>query len=107
MIMSGVDDGKLLSFAMDEGDGLEAGGGWVLSVGRRDDNDICLRHDTYSSRYHARLHHQGELWLLEDCNSKNGTFIEATTDDERVTGTIVIRPGQLFRIGRTWLRIQG
>ena len=59
-----------------------------------------------SSRNHARLYLRGEHWWLEDCNSKNGTFIEEDDEDARVSGMIELSPGQLFRVGRTWLRIQ-
>ncbi len=105
MVMSGVDDGMLLTFALDNGDGTREGAAWQLSVGRRDDNDLALRKDTYASRYHARLLWRNGTWWLEDLNSKNGTFIEDAQDDARISGTIALASGQLFRIGRTWLRI--
>lgn len=105
MIMSGVDDGMLLSYSLDNGDGKKDGSAWILSIGRRDDNDIALRKDTYASRYHARLHLRDGSWWLEDYNSKNGTFIEDDDDDARISGTIALSPNQLFRVGRTWLRI--
>ncbi|MDL1900424.1 FHA domain-containing protein [Anaerolineae bacterium CFX9] len=110
MIMSGVDDGTLLSFDAENGDGIidleGSSPGWILRLGRRDDNDICLRHDTFSSRYHARLILRAGHWLLEDCQSKNGTFIADEDDDNQVQTPIPLRPGQLFRVGRTWMRIQ-
>jgi pSer/pThr/pTyr-binding forkhead associated (FHA) protein len=106
MVMSGVDDGLLLSFSTENGDGLPEPEAWVIRMGRRDDNDICLRNDTFSSRYHARLHWKSDGWWLEDCESKNGTFVENQDDDARVSGTIPVEIGQLFRVGRTWLRIQ-
>jgi len=106
MIMSGVDDGLLLTFSTANSDGANKDDEWMLTLGRRDDNDVCLRNDTYSSRNHARLYLRGEHWWLEDCNSKNGTFIEEEEEDARVSGMIELNPGQLFRVGRTWLRIQ-
>lgn len=106
MMMSGVDDGLLLTFATENGEGSQNGAGWTLTIGRKEDNDVCLRNDTYSSRYHAKLHWRDERWWLEDCDSKNGTFIEDQADDARVTGTILLTDGQLFRVGRTWMRIQ-
>lgn len=110
MIMSGVDDGTLLSFDASNGDGIidleGSGPGWIIRLGRRDDNDVCLRHDTFSSRYHARLMLRGDFWLLEDCQSKNGTFIDDSHEDSQVQSPIPVRPGQLFRVGRTWMRIQ-
>jgi pSer/pThr/pTyr-binding forkhead associated (FHA) protein len=108
MIMSGVQDGTLLSFS--EGrDGRAEDDLWTLSIGRREDNDICLRNDTFVSRQHANIHWKHNQVVLEDCRSTNGTFAENPEDyfaDERVTGTIALSNGQLFRIGRTWLRLQ-
>jgi len=106
MLMSGVDDGMLLGFDTTNDEGSQDGDAWILSVGRKEDNDVCLRNDTFSSRYHAKIHWRGRRWWLEDCESKNGTFIEDDADDARVSGTIPLEYGQLFRVGRTWMRIQ-
>ncbi len=106
MVMSGVDDGLVLSFTSANGDGVDNEDEWVITLGRRDDNDVCLRNDTFSSRYHARLHLRAENWWLEDCNSKNGTFVEEDDEDARVSGMLELGAAQLFRVGRTWLRIQ-
>lgn len=106
MVMSGVEDGLTFRFASENGDGVTEPEAWLIRMGRRDDNEICLRHDTYSSRYHACLKWKDERWWLEDRDSKNGTFIEGDHDDQRVIGAIPIDAGQLFRVGRTWLRIQ-
>jgi pSer/pThr/pTyr-binding forkhead associated (FHA) protein len=106
MIMSGVEDGLLLTFNTASSDGQVTLDKWILTIGRREDCDICLRNDTYISREHAALHWRDNRWWLEDCDSKNGTFIESGEEDARVSGTIPIAEGQLFRIGRTWLRIQ-
>lgn len=106
MIMSGVDDGLVMSYSTENNDGTLKDQEWTLALGRRDDNDLCLRNDTFSSRYHARLHLRDGNWWLEDCNSKNGTFVEDEAEDARVSGLIELGTGQLFRVGRTWLRIQ-
>ncbi len=106
MVMSGVDDGLVLSYASASGDGVLEETEWVITLGRRDDNDVCLRNDTFSSRYHARLALRGAAWWLEDLNSKNGTFIEQDDEDTRVSSLQQLAPGQLFRVGRTWLRVQ-
>jgi hypothetical protein len=42
------------------------------------------------------------FWL-EDGGSRNGTFIEK--QEEPINGRVSLRPGTLFRIGRTWLRL--
>jgi len=132
MIMSGVDDGKLLTFRTQNGDGAlspapnTADLVWALQIGRSETMDICLRFDTFSSRQHARLILRDGVWLLEDCKSKNGTFLAADGglsdspadplahtlggdwegDEVQVIGIVPLAVGQLFRVGRTWLRIQ-
>lgn len=114
MIMSGVEDGKLITCANNPNPsdldvtntGIIENGDWVLRLGRRDDNDICIATDTYASRYHARLVFHDEQWWLEDLNSRNGTFIESRSDEARIYGTIPVEIDQLFCVGHTWLRIQ-
>lgn len=108
MLMSGVEDGLTLSLNAESQDGFVENQTWTLTIGRSEDNDICLRNDTYVSRQHARLHFAPPLWVLEDNNSKNGSFLESDNgeDDARITGTVSIEVYQLFRIGRTWLRLQ-
>ncbi len=108
MVMSGVEDGSLLKFRPDKTGELHEEQ-WSLNIGRRDENDVCLRNDTFVSRQHARLHWRDERWWLEDCDSTNGTFLENMDDfflDRRVKGIVPLDEGQLFRVGRTWLRIQ-
>jgi len=107
-IMSGADDGSELEFATYQ-NGERTDESWTLTIGRRDENDLCLRNDTFVSRRHASLHWKNNAWWLEDRDSTNGTFTEAPDDffnDQRVSGIVPIEVNQLFRIGRTWLRIQ-
>jgi pSer/pThr/pTyr-binding forkhead associated (FHA) protein len=108
MVMSGVDDGSVYKYDMNA-DGRRAGEKWTLTIGRRDDNDICLRNDTYISRQHGKLHLQDGVWWLEDCDSTNGSFVENADnafEDKRIYGTVQLDHTRLFRVGRTWLRIQ-
>jgi hypothetical protein len=56
-----------------------------------------------------RLHLKNRDWWLEDLKSTNGTFAENPEDffdDHPVKGFVQVDEGQLFRVGRTWLRIQ-
>jgi pSer/pThr/pTyr-binding forkhead associated (FHA) protein len=109
MVMSGVEDGSLLKYAVDNGEGMLIEDRWTIAVGRRDDNDLCLRNDTYVSRQHAKIHWKSDRWWLEDMDSTNGSFLENPAnffEDTRVKGIVPLDVGQLFRIGRTWLRIQ-
>ncbi len=108
MIMSGVEDGLPLNYSIENGDGELTNDGqrWVIRIGRREDSDVCLRNDTFVSRVHAYIIWERERWWLEDNNSTNGTYVANGDLDARVQGTIPINPGDLFRIGHTWMRIQ-
>lgn len=110
-VMSGVEDGTSMQFKAQQGDGQMDEHGWMLSIGRKEENDIVLQNDTYISRQHARLYWnwQQNQWWLEDLNSTNGTFLENTSDffdDTPVHGIVHLSEGQLFRIGRTWMCLQ-
>ncbi len=103
-IMSGPDDGRKVRFRQRDGDGsAEPDGTWVLTLGRRDDCDLCLPFDTQISRLHARLKcaATGQR-ILEDGGSRNGTFV----GKQLVEGAVYIEDGVMFRIGRTWLRLE-
>ncbi|MGB1288771.1 MAG: FHA domain-containing protein [Aggregatilineales bacterium] len=110
-VMSGVEDGSGLHLNAGR-DGVIRDSEWTLSIGRREENDICLRQDTFVSRHHAKLHYRDTVWWLEDCKSRNGTFVENEKDffiDTRVSSgeknMIPVKIGQLFRVGRTWLKL--
>jgi pSer/pThr/pTyr-binding forkhead associated (FHA) protein len=110
--MSGPLDGKTVRFEQpDAGDEL------ILNIGRREGCDIHMPYDNQVSRLHARLGCVStpvtasdsvtepfvlSFWL-EDMRSRNGTFLEREKDPLR--GRTSLRPGTLFRIGRTWLRL--
>lgn len=97
-IMSGPQDGAVLSFErlLDSDEPVE------ITIGRREDCDVSLSYDSQVSREHAVLiFEDGKFWL-EDSNSTNGTYV----DDEQIKGRVGIHPGQLFRVGRTWLRVE-
>lgn len=107
--MSGPLDGKTLVF-----DQPSLGDQRVISMGRRESCDIHLAFDNQVSRVHALLgivRPSSEVdptgstlsFWLEDSSSRNGTFVEH--DPDPLTERIPLRPGVLFRIGRTWLRL--
>jgi pSer/pThr/pTyr-binding forkhead associated (FHA) protein len=103
-IMSGVDDGQVMELDAAT-HGTQTDESWVLSIGRRDESDIVLRNDSFVSRAHASLRHSHGRWWLTDHDSKNGSFLESAEDDLPIRGTVALEAGQLFRIGRTWLRL--
>jgi pSer/pThr/pTyr-binding forkhead associated (FHA) protein len=110
--MSGPQDGDTMRFPQ-PGSGAER----ILTIGRREGCDIYLSFDNQVSRLHARLGIHAtpvtatesvmdpfllSFWL-EDGGSRNGTFVER--DKQPLRGRIALRPGSLFRIGRTWMRL--
>jgi len=97
-LMSGPQDGAVLTFERL----LDSDEPTVISIGRREGTDVCLNYDSQVSREHAALICDGDNFWLEDKQSTNGTYV----GDEKITGRVQIGPGQLFRIGRTWLRIE-
>jgi pSer/pThr/pTyr-binding forkhead associated (FHA) protein len=110
--MSGPLDGKVLDFEQPE-----EGEQMIITIGRRDSCDIHLPFDNQVSRLHARLGCAARpmntetdpplpmllsFWI-EDSGSRNGTYIEK--DSDPIKERVHLRPGTLFRIGRTWLRL--
>jgi pSer/pThr/pTyr-binding forkhead associated (FHA) protein len=78
--------------------GLRAGSAYDLSqgalLGRGDSADIRLE-DTFASARHARLVPQGEVMVLEDLGSTNGTYLNG----EPLRGPQPLHVGDSIRIG--------
>ena len=110
--MSGPRDGEKMSFEQ-PAPGKER----IITIGRRETCNIHLGADNQVSRLHAKLGCESvevtstesvtspymlQFWL-EDGSSRNGTFVEKM--HEPIQSRMILRPGILFRIGRTWLRL--
>jgi pSer/pThr/pTyr-binding forkhead associated (FHA) protein len=80
------------------GAGLRAGAAYDLSdgavLGRGDQADIVLE-DSFASSSHARLVPHGDVIVLEDLGSTNGTYL----NDEPLRGPQPLHPGDRIRIG--------
>jgi FHA domain len=78
--------------------GLASGSAYDLSdgalLGRGDAADIRLE-DTFASARHARLVPQGEVMVLEDLGSTNGTYLNG----EPLRGPQPLHVGDSIRIG--------
>ena len=78
--------------------GLRSGAAYDLSegavLGRSDQADIRLE-DSFASGSHARLSPHGEVVVLEDLGSTNGTFLNG----EPLEGPQPLHPGDRIRIG--------
>ena len=109
--MSGPLDGKTLTFEQPE-----LGETRVITVGRHDTCDIHLTFDNQVSRMHAKIgcnaHAVSETdagfaaplsFWLQDVQSRNGTYVEKNPDP--IAEQVTLRPGTMFRIGRTWMRL--
>jgi hypothetical protein len=78
--------------------GLRAGSAYSLAegavLGRGDQADIQLQ-DTFASSQHARLAPQGDVMVLDDLGSTNGTYL----NEEPLRGPQPLHPGDKIRIG--------
>ena len=63
-------------------------------LGRGDQADIVLE-DSFASSSHARLVPHGDVIVLEDLGSTNGTYL----NDEPLRGPQPLHPGDRIRIG--------
>ena len=78
--------------------GLRGGAAYDLTngalLGRGSEADIVLE-DSFSSSRHARLYPQGDVVVLEDLGSTNGTYLNG----EPLTGPQPLHDGDRIRIG--------
>ncbi len=65
----------------------------TITIGREENCDIVLA-DRQVSRCHARIRKENERYILEDCGSKNGTFVNG----QEVEGTYSLRDGDEIQI---------
>ena len=72
-----------------------------VSIGRAAGCQITLD-DTYSSQIHARVFQRDGVWQVEDLGSTNGTWINR----QKVSGPMVMKPGDRLQIGNTILELQ-
>lgn len=71
----------------------------ITGVGRNADNSIALEFNGVS-RYHFKLLAQGESHVLEDCGSKNGTYL----NNKKVEANTVLSKGDIIKIGSIALK---
>ena len=73
----------------------------LVTVGRSSHSDIVLD-ESFVSTTHARLSLQGQLYVVEDLGSTNGTFI----NEKQVTDVTPLRLDARLRIGETVFRYE-
>jgi pSer/pThr/pTyr-binding forkhead associated (FHA) protein len=70
-----------------------------ITIGRSSDCDIVL--DSWTvSRHHARIRHEGDLWLLEDLSSTNGTGLNGNP----VIAPVALHEGDVITFGIVGMR---
>jgi hypothetical protein len=78
--------------------GLRSGSAYDLAdgalLGRGEQADIRLE-DSFASTRHARLHPQGDVMVVEDLGSTNGTYLNG----QPLSGPQPLHPGDRIRIG--------
>ncbi|MBN1659405.1 MAG: FHA domain-containing protein [Anaerolineae bacterium] len=79
-------------------EGDEIKGRWtldqpVMTIGRWHDNDVVVD-DRWVSRYHARVVRRDDRYVVEDLDSKNGTFVNG----QRITAPAPLRDGDQVQV---------
>lgn len=67
-----------------------------LVIGRKADCDLWFPESIEMSRHHCRITRQGAHWLLEDTQSRNGTFLLGS---ETPLQRRLLRDGDIFIAG--------
>src|ERR687886_396741 len=67
-----------------------------ITIGRSARNDVCIP-DPFASRVHAEVRREGDLYVLQDLGSANGTLFNGARLDAPVT----LAPGDRVQIGET------
>jgi hypothetical protein len=85
--------------------GFKAGREMILSksetlIGRAEGSDIGLFGDQSVERTHAKIVLRENRYYVADAGSPGGTFV----NDQRITQPILLRSGDLIRVGQSLLR---
>jgi pSer/pThr/pTyr-binding forkhead associated (FHA) protein len=73
----------------------------AVEIGRDTSTTLALN-DEQASRRHARVSAQGDVAIVEDLGSTNGTYVNG----QPVEGPRVIRPGDKIRVGLTVIELR-
>lgn len=74
----------------------------TINIGRKEDNSICLN-DQFVSSYHAKLYVRNNDFYLEDLDSTNGTYVNAS----KITGRIKLKVEDEIKLGSTIFKVIG
>jgi pSer/pThr/pTyr-binding forkhead associated (FHA) protein len=71
----------------------------TFTIGRDAQNDLALPDDPLVSHQHACIRHVGDMYVIEDLHSTNGTFLERELKVTRITSPQPLRPNDVIRVG--------
>ncbi len=74
----------------------------TLSLGRSAENDLAYPDDPWLSRSHLCFERQSGVWIVKDCNSRNGTILNAVTLD----GSHPIKAGDRIYAGHLTIEVK-
>lgn len=77
----------------------------TVRIGRDfENNDICIREETVSSRHCVLFLYQGALYL-RDMNSRNGTWLKRGLGKRQVQGTAPVFSGDKILVGDLAIKV--
>lgn len=68
-----------------------------ITIGRSEENDLVIGHDSTVSRHHAVLEKIDARWRVRDLRSRNGTYVNGG----RVSSPTTVNPGDRLKFGDT------
>jgi pSer/pThr/pTyr-binding forkhead associated (FHA) protein len=71
----------------------------TFTIGRDAQNDLALPDDPMVSHQHACIRQEGDMFVVEDLHSTNGTFLEREFKVTRITSPQQLRPNDVIRVG--------
>jgi pSer/pThr/pTyr-binding forkhead associated (FHA) protein len=90
VITSGAKEGLELTLEGDQ-----------LTIGRSADSGLVIR-DDYTSTHHARLMLWDDVWMLQDLDSTNGSFVKG----KKVGAPTAVPPNTPVSIGTTTFELR-
>lgn len=73
----------------------------AITIGRAKDSDLVIQ-DDYTSTKHAYIFKQNNIWVINDLDSTNGTYV----NEGRISAPTVINTSSVIRVGRTTFKLE-
>jgi pSer/pThr/pTyr-binding forkhead associated (FHA) protein len=73
-----------------------------MSIGRSSESGLVIR-DDYTSSHHARLSQRGDIWMLQDLGSTNGTFLNGQRLSDK---PVQVQIGTPIKVGATTFELR-